>query len=83
MTEAEQRAQTMAGAAADTANRLITALPTQFLVLVLMNTVFILGMLWFLDRENGARQVTEQHLAEARERVLVPMLQGCLQHKGD
>jgi cbb3-type cytochrome oxidase subunit 3 len=83
MTEAEQRATTLAGAAADTANRLITALPVQFLVLVLMNTVFIAGLLYFLNRENEARQQTEQHLAEARERVLLPLLTACIQHKGD
>lgn len=70
MTEAEQRATTLAGAAAETANKLIGTLPAQFLVLVLMNTVFILGLLWFLE-----------HQAESRERVIVPILAACLHEK--
>jgi hypothetical protein len=77
MTEAE-RATSMAGAAAETANKLISTLPAQFLVLVLMNTIFILGMLWFLERTDETRATLEQHQAEARERVVAPLLAACL-----
>lgn len=80
MTEAE-RATTLAGAAGDTVNKLISTLPSQFLVLVLMNSVFIGGLLWFLDHENALRLQTEMHLADARERVITPLLAACLREK--
>jgi hypothetical protein len=81
MTEGEARS--VVAGVTELGGKFITSLPAQFLVLVLMNAVFILGLLFFLDRENTTHQQTEQHLAEARERVLLPLLQGCLQHKGD
>jgi len=47
---------------------LIATLPSGFLVLVVINAVFILGLLWFLDREQAAR-----------ERVLAPVLAACIE----
>ena len=81
MTEAEQRG--IVGAVAGTTNKLISTLPAQFLVLVLMNTVFILGMLWFLERTDAMRATLEQHQAEARERVVAPLLAACIKKAGD
>lgn len=81
MTEAEQRG--VVGAVADTTNKLISTLPAQFLVLVIINTFFIGSLLWFLQRENETRAALEQHQAEARERVVAPLLAACIKKAGD
>lgn len=62
MTDAE--AQGVAGVA----SKLIGSLPAQFLMLLVLNVVFILGLLWFLNARD-----------EARERLLTPILAACLQ----
>ena len=49
-------------------NRLITSLPAQFLMLVLLNLFFVLGLLWFLNNQNASR-----------ERLLTPILTACIQ----
>lgn len=67
MTDAERQSGTLLGIAGDTAGRLISALPSQFLVLVLMNTVFIVGLLWFVMKQD-----------DARERIYAPILQTCM-----
>jgi hypothetical protein len=51
----------------DVSKSLIGALPAQFLVLVLINAVFIVGLLWFLDRSR-----------QAQENVLLPVLTACI-----
>ena len=66
MTEAE--AHGVVGAATELGGRIIGALPAQFLMLVLLNSVFIGGLLWFLDRRDTAR-----------ERLLTPIVTSCLQ----
>lgn len=47
---------------------LIGALPAQFIMLVLLNTIFIIGLLWFLDRQREAR-------VQAFDRVLDACMQ--------
>lgn len=66
MTEGE--ATGVIGAVSDTANKLINSVPAQFLVLLVVNAVFILGLLWFLNEQ-----------AKSRERVLTPIVMACLQ----
>jgi hypothetical protein len=51
----------------DVSKSLIGALPAQFLMLLCINTIFIIGLLWYLDRGRAAE-----------ERVLVPMLTACI-----
>lgn len=51
----------------DLGKTVVGALPPGFLVLVLINTVFVLGLLWFLN----ARSV-------ATERMLTPLLTACI-----
>ena len=66
------------GAAKDIGGKLVMSLPGQFLALLLMNTVFILGLLYFLQRETDSRMQLEQRQTEARERLLQPILQACV-----
>lgn len=47
----------------------IGKLPAGFLALILLNTAFIGGLLWFLDKENAQR-----------ERVWTPVLTACIAH---
>ena len=49
-------------------DHVLSSLPAQFLVLVLLNVLFLGGVLVFLDRQVGAR-----------ERVLTPLLAACMQ----
>jgi hypothetical protein len=68
MSPAEQdHTNTAIGAVAGTAGKLIASLPAQFLVLVLLNTAFIAGLLWFLNNQEAAR-----------ERTFGPILSGCM-----
>jgi hypothetical protein len=69
MTDAEvhQATSTAIGAVTTTAGRLISSLPAQFLVLVLLNTVFILSLLSFLEKQE-----------QARERIYTPLLSSCM-----
>jgi hypothetical protein len=66
-------------AAAGVSDKLITSLPAQFLVLVLLNTCFIGGLLWFLDREQASRIALEEAQVASREHVLMPLLTACIQ----
>lgn len=75
MTEAERG---VVGAATELGNKLIGSLPSQFLMLCVLNTIFIIGLLWFLDREQTGRIALETHEAEGRERVLMPLLGACI-----
>lgn len=79
----DDQAKGIVGAVESVSNKIVSSLPAQFLMLVLLNVMFLATLFWFLDRENAMHQQTEQHLAEARERVLLPILTACLQHKGD
>jgi hypothetical protein len=56
----------------------VQSLPAQFLMLVLLNVVFICGLLWYLSVIDTNRQLIEQKAAEARERVLAPLLSACI-----
>jgi hypothetical protein len=56
------------GLTQDLGGRLIGSLPAQFLMLCIINCVFVLGLLWFLERQN-----------EARERLLGPIVSSCMQ----
>lgn len=63
----------------------LNTLPGQFLALVLINMLFIGGLLWFLDREEAGRRVFEARSLDARERLLAPLLKACVDDtlKGD
>lgn len=76
MTDADQH--TLVGAVANVSDRLITSLPAQFLVLVLLNTAFITGLLWFLNQEQTNRYALEDRQVEGREKLLLPLLQACI-----
>jgi hypothetical protein len=56
------------GAASRTAAKLIDTLPAQFMVLVLLNSIYVVGMLWFLNVQ-----------ADRRDRNLGPIITSCLQ----
>jgi hypothetical protein len=75
----EDKPSGMWGAAVAVGDRLLTALPAQFLILVLLNTIFIIGLLVFLAREDAARVQLETRQSEARERVIVPLLTACVE----
>jgi hypothetical protein len=61
------------------ASSVLQSLPGQFLALVILNAAFIGGMLWFLQGVDSRRVTFEQSQNEARERVLVPLLNACIQ----
>lgn len=67
--------------AVDAASRVLTTLPAQFLALVLLNTAFVLGLLWFLNGVDARRVTFEQAEAGARERVLTPVLASCIDQR--
>lgn len=48
--------------------QIVAGLPAQFLALLCINTVFVLGLLWFLD-----------HRSSGEERILTPLLTACMQ----
>jgi hypothetical protein len=58
--------------------KLGSSLPAQFLMLVLLNLFFVLGLLWFLNASDQYRFAAEQHAIEARERLLAPVLAECI-----
>ena len=68
----------LAGAVTQISDKLVTALPAQFLLLVLLNLVFVLGLLWFLHATDATRSAAEQHAADIRERMLSPLLTECI-----
>lgn len=59
------------------ASNVLNSLPAQFLALVLLNTAFLGGLLWFLNSVDSRRVAFEQAANEARERVLGPILTLC------
>lgn len=72
-------AKTVVGAVAQVSDRLVQSLPAQFLMLVLLNVVFICGLLWYLSVIDTNRQILDQKATEGRERVLLPLLSACIQ----
>ena len=58
---------TTIGAVTATAHKAIDALPAQFIMLIILNTIFLCGFLWFLDQRDSAR-----------ERLLAPIVAACL-----
>jgi hypothetical protein len=72
MTEQELQqhrdtANSAIGAVTTTAGRLIASLPAQFLCLVVLNTAFLVGLLWFLNEQE-----------KTRERIYGPILNSCM-----
>jgi hypothetical protein len=65
----DEQARGVVGAVQAVSERLITALPVQFLMLLLINVLFILGLLWFLHAQSAPR-----------ERVLTQIVAACLSH---
>jgi len=76
MTEGEARG--VVGAATELGGKLITSTPAQFLILCVINILFIAGLLMFLDREQANRVGLEQRELEARERVILPLMRACI-----
>jgi hypothetical protein len=66
----------------EVSSKLIGSLPAQFLVLCLLNALFLGGVLWFLDRENSIQAQTEAHGIDVRERLLTPILTACFTNPG-
>lgn len=60
-------------------SRVLTALPAQFLALVLLNLAFLAGLLWFLNGVDARRVAFEQSTTQGRERLLGPMLAACVE----
>jgi hypothetical protein len=69
---------TIVGGVSALGQSVVRSLPAQFLVLVILNTGFIGGLLWFLDKQDSNRERIEERAMEARERVLMPLFQACL-----
>lgn len=61
MTEEQQH-----GMIAGISNKLIGALPSNLLLLVLLNGIYIGALFWLLSSQNASR-----------ERVLIPLLEAC------
>lgn len=68
MAEMTETHPSVIGAATELGGRLIGSMPAQFLMLCIVNLVFVLGLLWFLSRQEAAR-----------ERLYTPLLTACTQ----
>ena len=68
----------MSGEAFNAASRILQTLPAQFLALVVLNTAFLGGLLWFLNNVDDRRVKAETTVSEARERMLTPLIASCL-----
>ena len=66
MTEGEQRG--IVGSVTAVSSKLITALPAQMLLTLILNCVFIISLFWLLHAQNASR-----------ERALLPLLAACSQ----
>jgi len=77
-TMTDEQAHSIVGAVDSLGGKLISSVPAQFLALLLMNTVFILGLLFFLERETESRVQLEQRQTESKERLLMPLLNACI-----
>jgi hypothetical protein len=65
MTEGE--AKGIAHGAIEASSKVLTALPAQFLLVILLNAAFLVCLFWFLDRRDSAR-----------ERMITPVISACL-----
>lgn len=52
------------GSALDMGNKIVAALPPTFLLLVLINAVFIVAMLWFIDHQMEQRLTLANRILE-------------------
>jgi hypothetical protein len=66
--------QGIIGAVAGVTERVVASLPAQFLLLALVNVIFVIGLLWYLQRIDGNRTNAEI----ARMNLLSPLLQACV-----
>jgi hypothetical protein len=64
--------------AARLGERVLQSLPAQFLALVLLNALFVGGIVWFLAGVDARRVAFEQAESDSRERVLSPVLAACI-----
>lgn len=53
------------GVVSNAATKILSSLPAQFLVLVLINAVFVIGLLWFLNQQEMVRERTYGPLVKA------------------
>jgi hypothetical protein len=60
--------RSVVGHVTDLGRHALTAIPAQFLALLAINVVFLLGLLWFLDGQQSGR-----------ERILAQIVTACLQ----
>ena len=74
----DEQAHSIVGAVDSLGGKIIGSLPAQFLCLLAMNTLFILGLLYFLQKETDSRVQLEARQTEARERLLAPLLTACV-----
>ena len=63
MTEQEQ---SVVNKLIDSSGKLLGNMPVQFLMLAIINLIFIVGLLWFMDRRE-----------QQRERLFAPYLAAC------
>ena len=77
----ESNGKTIIGTVNNLGDKLIGAIPPQFLVLVLITAVFNLGMLWFLDRREQQRErLFGPYLSACEKQVPVEALTNLLDH---
>jgi hypothetical protein len=70
-------------AAASVGEKFISSLPAQFLGLCVLNVIFILGLLWFVDRRAGeTRELIAPILAECMRQIPADVARQLLQGKG-
>ena len=70
------------GAVSGAADKLMSSLPAQFLTLVVLNSIFIAALLWYLSGIDANRTATEKYAIEVRERVLGPLVDRCVRKIG-
>ena len=64
--------------------KLIGSVPPQFLVLVALNIIFILGLLWFMnEREKQRERLFAPYLAACEKQVPLDALNALLEHFKD
>jgi hypothetical protein len=79
----EDEARGVVGAATQLGSKLIGSLPAQFLMLCLLNLIFILGLLWFIhQREMQRERLLSAYLASCERQVPMEAIEKLLQHLG-
>jgi len=62
-------------------NKLISALPAPFIMLCVINLIFVLGLLWFMDqREKQRERLFAPYLAACEKQVPIDALTQLLEH---